>query len=49
VSTIIRITRPPNTSAPEDLVFEGDIATPKGCEEAKAAIQTLHDESQPAD
>lgn len=46
MSTIIIITRPPGTNAPEDLVFEGDIETQKGCEDAKAAIQTLHDESQ---
>lgn len=49
MSTIIRITRPPNTNAPEDLVFEGDIETPKGCQDAQAAIQALHDESQPTD
>lgn len=49
MTTIIRITRPPNTSAPADLVFEGDIETEKGCADAKAAIQALHDESQPAD
>jgi len=47
MTLIIRIHRPPNTpNAPEDLLFEGDIETPKGCQDAQNVIQTLHDEAQ---
>jgi|JI9StandDraft_1071089.scaffolds.fasta_scaffold465549_3 hypothetical protein len=49
MSTIIRITRPPTEQTqpetPGETLFDGDVSTNKGCQDAKNVIQALHDET----